>query len=295
MSKLCKYCGKEISNGSPGPHYHHNKECGDKYREEKNIELQKLKSNREIVKCAICGFEAKGLIRHLSDKHNISTLEYKEKYNQPTISIAASKRWSNFWKEKNAGENNPAFGTKPWNTDENRKEEIVEKLGKSWRGKRFSQNHKQKLADAKTGITGEEANAYGPHNVSKVGRLRMREGAFNAKQSINKHSKGEIELGIYLYEMFSDTIWDFSLDFYQCDYCIPSKNIIVEYDGDWYHSGTHYGTAKSAMQKHIFDNDKKKTDFILSKNYKLLRILESDFQKHKQIGDIRKWLSTLLA
>jgi hypothetical protein len=136
---------------------------------------------------------------------------------------------------------------------------------------------------AKEGKFGKEANAYGPHYVSGEGLEAMRRGSFKAKQNINKHSKGEIEIGVYLYEMFSDTVWNFSLDYYQCDYCIPSKKLIIEYDGDWYHAGTHYGqnNIKSTMQKHIFNNDKKKSKYILLKGYKLIRILESEYFEHK--------------
>jgi hypothetical protein len=255
--KICDYCKKRVKTKKQ--HFAKNKACEDFY-------LDKLKEDELLL----------------------NTLDKKsDEYKSLKQSILSRKM--------NSGSNNPMFSSKPWNVDENRKDEIKEKLGKSWKGKKMPTEHKQKLAKAKIGIFGESANAHGPHNVSEEGRLRMRHGAFKGKQSASKHSKGEIELGIYIHEMFADTIWDFSLDFYQCDYCIPSKNIIVEYDGDWYHSGTHYGTAKSVIQKHIFANDKKKSNHITSKGYKLVRVLESDFQKHKLIGDTKEWLSTLLA
>jgi hypothetical protein len=288
--KKCKYCGKKISR--EGPHYRHNPKCYAKYKEDKELEKERLRRQNNLVKCEICGFEGKTLIRHITDKHNMTVKEYKEKYG-PVVSQSYSEFFVDFWKERNVGEDNPMFGIHPWNTDSERKEEIREKLGKTWRGKKFSKTMRNKMAGAKRGITGKDANAYGPHNVSEDGRRRMREGSLKSK-NIN-HSKGEIELGVYLYEIFEDCQWACSIDFYECDYFIPSRSLVIEYDGDWYHSGIHFGTTNSATQRTVLKNDIKKTKQILSRGYGLVRILESEFLLHKKKGDVRRWLKSLLA
>lgn len=292
--KCCEFCQKRVK--SKYTHYQENADCKLAAKNQLREDELKLRNwtGEATVKCKICGYSAKELTRHLKTEHQIAAKEYKEKYGQ-IISDYEKLKKSIFWRKRNAGNNNPMYGKKPWNTDFNRKDEVTKKLGATWRGKKLSKQHKEKLAYAKTGITGENANAYGPHNVSEEGRRKMREGAFRGKLAINKHSKGEIELGIYLYELYEDCEWNYQLDFYQCDYCIPSKKIIVEYDGDWYHAGTHYGEAKSPIQKAVYKNDIKKTGHILSKGYKLVRILESEYQEHKKRGDLKRWLNALLA
>lgn len=294
--KICEFCGKRVK--SKYKHYKENLNC-KKLHDEALAKDKKILANwnkTKTIKCKICNYEAKELTRHLKTEHNLKASFYKEKYG-PIISEYESLKKSIFWRERNSGKNNPMYNVKPWNTDTERKDEIKEKLGAFWRGKKLSTEHKNKLSKAKIGITGKDANAYGPHNISKEGRKRMREGSFNGKK--HSYSKGEIELGIYLFEIEPEVKHQYNIDFYQCDYYLPNYNTIIEYDGDWYHYGIHnedanFENLKSKIQRRVYYNDLRKTKTILQKGYNLIRILESEFYSHKKKGDVKKWLKSLL-
>lgn len=234
-----------------------------------------------------------------SDKVLLSTLnELSAEYRSLRQSILS--------REMNYGENNPTFETKPWNKDESRKEEIKEKLGQM-KGKtldqivyRFDLNKtREKMTAAKEGKFGEDANAYGPHNVSDEGRLNMRLGSAKALDNFIKTrtSKYEIEVMTYIKDMFPSVRSNEKIGFYHTDGFIPELNLVIECDGRYWHAGIHKLIEEdklNAQQKHVYRYDKQKTDYVLKHNYKLIRILETDFQKHKKIGDVRSWLSTLL-
>lgn len=294
--KYCEFCGSRVK--SKHRHYQESPDC--KLANEEKIKEDELKlenwESEKTIECKICGYRAKELTRHLKTEHRMTVDEYREKYRE-IISDYEKLKKSIFWRKRNAGENNPMYEKRPWNTDANREDEIIEKLGSTWRGKSFSKKHKEKLASAKEGVTGENANAYGPHNISKEGRRRMREGSLKGKK--HKYSKGEIELGIYLFELEPNTEHQYKVDFYQCDYYLPSYNVIVEYDGDWHHYGIHNEEADfedlaSKIQRRVYYNDLRKTESILQEGYKLVRILESEFYSHKKKGDVKKWLRSLL-
>jgi hypothetical protein len=185
----------------------------------------------------------------------------------------------------------------PWNADIKRKDEVIEKLGKSWRGKKRSKEAKEKMAKAKEGIIGEKANAYGPHNISPEGKIAMKRAAGCSKK--NKRSRGEIELGFYLFDLFSneDVEIQFELEFSRYDYYINSINTIIEYDGSYWHGLTHNLVKlneSTNQQKTVYKNDKNKNNLAEKYSINIIRILETDFEKHEKIGDTMEWLKKLL-
>jgi len=67
------------------------------------------------------------------------------------------------------------------------------------------------------------------------------------------------------------------------DFYIPSKNILIEVDGDFWHCkpGSPYETPKMPEQVKNVVNDKKKTTVACSNNYTLIRFWESDIQDNR--------------
>jgi len=292
--KLCEFCNKRVK--SKYKHFQENDECRQK-RKKKLITDKEILNNwikSKTIKCNICDYEAMELSQHIRFAHKLKMKDYNGK----VISEYCKLKKSIKYRESNFGKNNPMYNKKPWNIDNNRRKEIVEKLGKYWKGKKFSNDHKKKLAKAKTGITGKDANAYGrPHNISFEGRIAMKRAAGCAKQ--NKRSKGEIELGFYLFDIFdsNDIEIQFELEYSRYDYYIKSKNIIIEYDGSYWHGLTHnlVKLDKSTnQQKTVYNNDNNKNILADKHKIKMLRILETDFQKHEVIGDTEEWLKKLL-
>ena len=303
----CKYCNKQIQNRSPGSHYYHNPECYEKYKADTASELEKLRSEDALIKCVVCGKEFKMLSPHLKREHNLTKREYKHKYKAGVVAPKLSNDFKEFWKGKNAGENNGMYGKEPWNKDETRKDEIKEKLGGHKKGKKLDQiiyrtdpnKTREKLAEAKIGITGEDANAYGPHNVSEEGRLNMKLGCAKALGNFikNRTSKYEIEVMTYIKDMYPSVRTSEKIGFYHADGFIPELNLVIECDGSYWHAGIHKLIEEdklNAQQKHVYRYDKQKTSYLINHKYLLIRILETDFQRHKKIGDTRAWLSTLL-
>lgn len=292
--KRCDFCGKRVK--SRYQHYKDNDKCRILAKEKLESDKMKLKNwcTKKTIKCKICNHEAKELSRHIKTEHNLTAKEYKEKYGE-VISEYEKLKKSIFWREKNSGINNPMYKKKPWNTNINRKEEIREKLGATYRGKKLSSEHKENLSKAKIGITGKDANAYGPHNISLVGRQRMREGNEKALLEFrkNKSSKFEDELSLYVEKIFLNVKRQEKIGFNLVDFYIPDYKIIIEADGIYWHGiiDENYATDQ---QKHTYRYDKSKTTYLLNRGYSLVRIREDHFYEHKKKGDVLKWLKRLL-
>jgi very-short-patch-repair endonuclease/uncharacterized Zn finger protein (UPF0148 family) len=70
-----------------------------------------------------------------------------------------------------------------------------------------------------------------------------------------------------------------------CDIYIPSKNLIIEYDGDFWHCNPErypIGALYEYQKRHI-EKDKIKNEYCKNKGIILLRIWESDASKNKQL------------
>lgn len=297
--KKCEFCGQRVK--SKYKHYEENHDCATKAESQLKADELKLEnwSGETKIECAICGYKAKELTRHLKTAHNMTVNEYELKFGD-IISEYEKLKKSIFWRKKNSGKNNPMYGRSPWNTDNSRALEVKEKLGASWRGKSFSQGHKSKLASAKIGITGESANAYGPHNIPEESRQRMREGNEKALLEFRKNraSKFENELAIYLQQLFPGLKRQEKFGFNLVDFYIPEKQLIVEADGIYWHGIIHEAIDKESatdQQRHTYKYDKIKTTYLKNRGYTLIRIREDHYNEHKKKGDVLKWLKKLLA
>lgn len=67
------------------------------------------------------------------------------------------------------------------------------------------------------------------------------------------------------------------------DYYIPSKNLLVEVDGDYYHGNPETNDKLSNMQRRNQKNDQFKDILASGKGYSLERVWESDLKKNYNI------------
>lgn len=67
------------------------------------------------------------------------------------------------------------------------------------------------------------------------------------------------------------------------DYYIPSKHILVEVDGDYFHANPEQYTKRSRMQERIVRNDKYKDRLAEGMGYTLYRVWESDLKKDYEV------------
>ena len=108
----------------------------------------------------------------------------------------------------------------------------IEKARLSHLGKPLSQEHKEKISKA---LSGEKHFNFGKH-LSEETKVKIRKARLNQKilfrdTSIELKVKNQLErAGINFFHP-----WNLKL-FYQCDFFIPSLNLIIECDGTYWHS-----------------------------------------------------------
>ncbi|MEK6922236.1 MAG: DUF559 domain-containing protein [Nanoarchaeota archaeon] len=68
---------------------------------------------------------------------------------------------------------------------------------------------------------------------------------------------------------------------YQCDIFIPSMNLIIEVDGDYWHGNTDNPRYKilNGSQIKQREEDNLRTKELIEKGFKVLRLWESDIRK----------------
>jgi very-short-patch-repair endonuclease len=184
-------------------------------------------------------------------------------------------------------------------------EGIKEKLrNNKERGKKISKKLKgipkseeSKLKSSKTQKKRYEDNPKLKEELSKIRLKWMRE---NSKVKTSKlenkfieilNSIGLIEDIDFIHNHLISNIKTF-FDFY-----FPSKKIIIEVDGDFYHCNpnTKYSTPKYEIQKKNKSNDKRKNTWCHNHNIKLLRYWEKDINERPEwvISELKKELSLL--
>lgn len=80
----------------------------------------------------------------------------------------------------------------------------------------------------------------------------------------------------YIYQFKAESIGRFY------DFCLPDENIIIEVDGDFYHSYGIVYEDMSPMQKRNKRVDKQKDHWALINGYVIIRIWEHDINKHPE-------------
>jgi very-short-patch-repair endonuclease len=114
--------------------------------------------------------------------------------------------------------------------------------------------------------------------ISKQLAINRRERLTSGKMSKPERLMEDILKSHGIEYVYQQEVSGFFYDFY-----IPSKNILIEVDGDFWHCkpGTKYETPKMPEQVKNVVNDKKKTAVACSNNYTLIRFWESDIQDNR--------------
>ena len=102
-------------------------------------------------------------------------------------------------------------------------------------------------------------------------------------------SKKEKEILKEIKKMGLDVIGSHKVDTKICDIYIPSLNLIIEYNGDYWHcnpkkyNSTYFNKKKSKYAWEIWEYDKNKLELIKNNGYILEVIWESDFKSNDKI------------
>ena len=192
-----------------------------------------------------------------------------------------------------SGENNGMYQNKSWcngltkYTDERLKKigekrkgfrwskEIKRKISEAHKGKRLSEDHKNKIGEKSKG---ENNGNYGrKHTLKEIEKIR--ETRKNQKNCYTSSIETKIQdflkqLGI---EFFTHQYININHG-YQCDILIPSMNLVIECDGNYWH--------KYPVGKEI---DNIRTKELLEKGFKVLRLWEFEI-KEMNINNFKKIL-----
>lgn len=102
-------------------------------------------------------------------------------------------------------------------------------------------------------------------------------------------SKQELKIKKILENLGHQVIGSYVVSGKICDIYIPELNLIIEYNGDYWHcnpnkySENYYNKKKNKLAKEIWDYDTKRIDLIKSFGYNLEVIWESDFKSNNKI------------
>lgn len=149
----------------------------------------------------------------------------------------------------------------------------------------------EKISKAFTGrpIT-EEAKA----KLSELGKIRWADPERREKQRFNRinyFKNKQFNQKSKLEQFFEDLLVDLGIGFenqyplngYLYDFYIPSKNILIEVDGDWYHCNPiKHPEAIHPIQKAVVKNDAAKNESAKDAGIELLRFWETDVKKHTE-------------
>jgi len=133
--------------------------------------------------------------------------------------------------------------------------------------------NKQRQKDGSLSRPGELNGMYG-RNHSEESKEKIRLAKLkNYEDGIYKSkSAGECELAEHLMRQFPDLVWQYIIpNYYRVyDFYIPSLNLIIEYDGDYWHREEKY-----------HNKDYKDTTYAIKEGYQIFRYWESTI---KEIG-----------
>jgi very-short-patch-repair endonuclease len=112
-----------------------------------------------------------------------------------------------------------------------------------------------------------------------------------AEMSVFYRKKRQLASGNKLEKAFEDILNEFEITYlhqhtiknHNYDFFIPTKNLLIEVDGDFWHVNESKGfTIKSKIQVRNLENDAKKNDLAKQEGYTLLRFWENDIKNNRQ-------------
>lgn len=156
-------------------------------------------------------------------------------------------------------------------TDE-RVKKNARKISKSLMGKKLSKEHRNKLKIWKLG-----RNKYNSEWARKISNSRI-----NIICPI-KDTSIEVKIQNFLKELKIEFLTHHYMHIehgYQCDIFIPSKNLVIECDGDYWHGNINNPRYKilNKFQLEQLEEDKIRTKELIEKGFKVLRLWESEIR-----------------
>jgi G:T-mismatch repair DNA endonuclease (very short patch repair protein) len=241
----------------------------------KSLNINKV-GDKYIVKriCPNCNKE----IDVVTTKPTTTCRNYFKALNDKTVCKKCSL-------ENQVGDGNPFYGKK--HTDKTKKQISSSRKGKATGDKNAMANpeHKKKTVDAlrrkwENGDM-EHIRRMFSEKLKETRRLGKIKSVIRSK--IEKNIIKEIKNSGY------NVIHSLRLDTKICDIYIPKLNLIIEFNGDYWHCNPkkynpdYYHQVKQKTAKELWEYDKNKIDLIKEKGYNLEVVWESDYKSDKTI------------
>ena len=263
-------------------------------------------SAEQKYKCEICDRYFKSITNSHLKRHNITTAEYKIKF--PDAKFGNFDRFDN-WRKSDENKLNCSNMNKKVYNDPDLNQKRIEAVKKVTKSSEYKLNQSKKMKEisksnhmqnfyksAKSRVTDwmKKSNferweiLFGKEEAER----RLQEWSEkNIMPSSSRNTKPE--------KIFQSILEKFNISFsnqkrvgkYICDFYIPDYNLIVEIDGDYWHANpirfndSDIIGPKNNLVKDIWEKDLKKSNFIISKGYNLIRYWESDIKNisHEKI------------
>jgi len=259
-----------------------------------------------MIVCLLCQRPFKRLGKyHLAKSHNMTLDEYVAKYpyaeliSEETKARYAAGTKAVYAKLDPAGRKNRTY---------KRTAESIKKMKESLRQYRLSNNYKnrytkernEKIKNAQIKrwesidkqqrsemLKETQRKAKQRLGEEKYNELRRINGArslqkFNSQDNIACSSSFEIEMYEYLRTRSVEFISQFAVNGWTYDCYIPSQNLLLEFDGDFWHPLT-IEECKYTWQRTRVRTDKLKNENAISHGYNIKRIRLSEKEKIKEI------------
>lgn len=161
--------------------------------------------------------------------------------------------------------------------------------GNPFYGKKHSSKTKKQISKSRKGkATGENNSMAKKENRERAAKNRL----LTIKETPTKfssRSKNEIKIYNNIKKKYKNATHSLVIMPYICDIFIPELNLIIEYNGDYWHCNPfkyepkYYHKIKNMLAEDIWDYDKKKIDLIKNNGYNLEIVWENDYNKDPKL------------
>jgi len=161
--------------------------------------------------------------------------------------------------------------------------------GNPFYGKKHSDKTKEQISKSRTGkAAGENNPMANPEHRKKIS-IKLLERIKKNPIIHKSRSKKEKEIYKLLKTKFKRIKHSFVVDRFICDIYIPELNLMIEYNGDYWHCNPkkydkeYYHKIKNKTAEQIWEYDSNKVDLIKNYGYNLEIVWETDYENNPKI------------
>ena len=256
-----------------------------------------------MVVCEICKKEYKLITKTHINKHGISLDEYLSNYpNSPLICEDTLKKHSEATKRYNEENGSPNKGIpKSKEHIENLKKAAKNRTKEHYQKIANNKERNKKISDAKKDWWKDKSEEYKsdfiknkviPKIIENEGKdsylKRLRAAGILGHNKVRSQGKSKIA-NLFEKQMIArikdknyECIEQFEIDGYFYDAYIPEKNLILEFDGDYWHPNTVENCVSDRLTNQ-WRIDRYKESLAIKKGYQIKRIRESEKDRINEI------------